>query len=48
MPSLSRLSQPLLPLATTVLVLGLDATHSLRLCLRSRTSLVVENLFRCN
>jgi len=44
-PSLPRLSQHLLPLVSTLLTLGVDAICFLRLCLRSRTSLVAENLF---
>ena len=45
MPSLPRLSQHLLPVVSTLLTLGVDAICFLRLCLRSRTSLVAENLF---
>jgi Homeodomain-like domain len=45
MPSLSRLRQHLMLLASTLLALGVDAVRFLRLCLRSHTSLAAENLF---
>lgn len=45
MPSLLRLSQHLRSVVSTLLALGVDAIGFLRLCLRSRTSLVAENLF---
>lgn len=45
MPSLSCLCQHLLPRASTLRALGVDAVRFLRLCLRSRTSLAAENFF---
>ena len=44
MPRLSRLRQHLVPLASTLLVLVVDAVRFLQLCLCSRTSFASENL----